>query len=108
MSVQIATNGTEAAAAAHDRRIEQYTAAGKSRSSESQPAGASSPDGAVLVDVTAAVSQQNQASAATNVHDLAAAQKLVSQLVSQLTSAPAGATAAPGSPSPRAVLSLLG
>jgi hypothetical protein len=62
---------------------------------------------AVLVDVHAAIGNENAASAASNLSDLAAAESLVKQLASQLAGGPASATPAQRSPSPQAVLSLL-
>jgi hypothetical protein len=107
MTVQIASTGTAAATSLRDNRIEQY---GRGGAQSTGSPSAAPAEGAVVVDLTTAISRQNQASAATHVGDLDAAQQLVKQLVSQLTGQPAGAgaTAAAGSPSPRAVLSLLG
>jgi hypothetical protein len=61
----------------------------------------------VFLDVHAAVGNENAASAASDVNDLAAASALVNQLVSQLASRPPDAAPAQRSPSPQAVLSLL-
>jgi hypothetical protein len=108
MSVQIATNSIQTHSS-HDRRVEQDAAAGRTPAGASSPVSSSqaSPDGAVVVDVNAAIGNENAASAASDVNHLAAAEALVSQLVSQLAGQPAGASSAQSSPSPQAVLSLL-
>ena len=109
MSVQIATHGNEAASSPTRHRVQQDAAA-----RATQPAGSpaaadpqTSTGGAVIVDVNAAISNENAASAASDVNQLAAAAALVSQLVSQMAGEPAAASSAQGSPSPQAVLSLL-
>ena len=107
MSVNISPNGANAAQPSADPRIAQYANGGRTRPGASASPASATADSAVHVDVTAAVGRQNAASAATDVNDLAAAQTLVKQLVSQLSGQPAGAGSTPGSPSPRAVLSLL-
>jgi hypothetical protein len=96
----IVSDGLQTARSSQDPRVDDYRRAG----SQSLPAPAGA---AVLVDVNAAVGQQNSASAASDLGHLAAANTLVKQLVAQLASQPAGAHPAQRSPSPQAVLSLL-
>jgi len=99
MSVQILTN--QPSQSPHDNRV-----SGGARAASPQ-APAAPADSAVVVDVHAAIGNENAASAATDVHDLAAAGALMSQLVSQIADQPASAHSAQNAPSPQAVLSLL-
>jgi hypothetical protein len=105
VSLQIATNGIQTAHSSPDHRVEQDAAGGQGRSGGAPSA--QSPDSAVVVDVNAAIGNENLASAASEVTHLAAAAKLVSELVAQMAAQPASASSAQSSPSPQAVLSLL-